>query len=140
MTKKITKKTVIYTQNTCGYCKAIKDEFVKNDIEFDERLISEYKDEWGEVVKLTNIAATPTICFEENYFIPGRDFNNPQNLINTLNNYKSYGNVSLFEIAEKIKTLNYNMGMAFGRLDQSIKTIEQKLEKDVNINDTKKIE
>ena len=29
----------IYTNSTCGYCKQLKDELNKNDIEFKEKLI-----------------------------------------------------------------------------------------------------
>jgi hypothetical protein len=31
---------------------------------------------------------------------------------------------------EKIKTMNYNMGQAFGRLDQLLRQIETKINKD----------
>ena len=130
------KKITIYTQDSCGYCKTIKEEFTKNDMKFEERFISECKDEWNEIVRITNIAATPTIFFEENYFVPGRDFNTPQNLITTISNYKKGGELDLFAIAQKIKTLNYNMGMAFGRMDQLLRTIEQKVEVD-NVKEIK---
>ena len=51
-------KIIIYTQNTCGYCEAVKNELTKNNIEFEARLINEFQDEWDKVVGLTNLPTT----------------------------------------------------------------------------------
>ena len=120
------KKITIYTQGACGYCKTIKDELTKNNIEFEERLINEWSDEWQKVNSLTNIPTTPTIFYEDSYFIPGRDFGSPQQLINILKNFKKSEFSESKQILERIKTLNYSINTAFGRLDQLLRTIEQK--------------
>ena len=120
-------KVIIYTLDTCGYCKTIEQEFEKNNIEFENRLTNEWESEWNKVTSLTNLPATPTIYYKGSYFVPGRDFFNPENLINILSNYEKTEDVSLLHISEKIKTLNYNMSMAFGRVDQLLKQIENKL-------------
>ena len=123
-------KITIYTMETCSYCKTIKEELTKNNIEFEEKLTSENKDEWQKVNSLTNIPTTPTIYYKNNYFIPQRDFGNPQMLINLLKEFKE----SEFSLShrnnEAIKTLNYNVAMAFGRLDQLLKQIETNTKKD----------
>ena len=125
-------KITIYTMETCPYCKTIKEELTKNNIEFEEKLTSENKDEWQRVNSLTNIPTTPTIYYKNNYFIPQRDFGNPQNLIELLKNFKE----SEFSLShrnnEAIKTLNYNVAMAFGRLDQLLKQIETNTKKEKN--------
>ena len=121
------KKITIYTQGACGYCKTIKDELTKNNIEFEERLINEWSDEWQKVNSLTNIPTTPTICYEDSYFIPARDFGSPQQLINILKNFKKSEFSESKQILERIKTLNYGINTAFGRLDQLLRTIETKL-------------
>ena len=123
------KKITIYTQGACGYCKTIKDELTKNNIEFEERLINEWSDEWQKVNSLTNIPTTPTIFYEDSYFIPARDFGSPQQLINILKNFKKSEFSESKQILERIKTLNYSINTAFGRLDQLLRTIEQKIDK-----------
>ena len=118
---------IIYTNETCPYCKQIKDELTKVNIEFEERLTSEFQDEWNNIANLTRLPTTPTISFKNNFFLPGRDFGNPQGLIELLKNFKE----SEFDLPhqnnEMLKTLNYNTAMAFGRLDQLLRQIETKL-------------
>jgi len=122
-------KITIYTQSACGYCKTIKDALDKNNIEFEEKLINEHLDEWQKINSLTNMPTTPTIHYKENYFVAGRDFPSPEVLVNILKNFNGNNDVSLFKVLENIKTLNYNMATAFGRLDQLLRQIEQKVNK-----------
>ena len=114
----------------CSYCKTIKEELTKNNIEFEEKINTKFQEEWNKVVALTNMPTTPTIYYKNNYFIPQRDFGNPQNLIELLKNFKE----SEFSLShrnnEAIKTLNYNVAMAFGRLDQLLKQIETNTKKE----------
>ena len=123
-------KITIYTQSACGYCKTIKEELTNNNIEFEVKLITEFEDEWDDIASLTKLPTTPTVYYKNNYFLPGRDFVNPQALINLLKNFKE----SKFSLShrnnEAIKTLNYNISIAFRRLDQLLTTIEQKINTD----------
>ena len=120
----------IYTNSTCGYCKQLKDELNKNDIEFKEKLISEFTVEWQDVVNLTGLPTTPTIKYKEEYFVPGRDYQNPQQLMNILETFPDSSHDYNKRTFERIKTLNYNMSVAFGRLDQLLRQIETKINKD----------
>ena len=122
-------KITIYTQGNCGYCKTVKDALNKENIEFEEKLINEHLDEWSRINSLTNIPTTPTIHYKENYFVAGRDFPSPEVLVNILKNFNGNSDVSLFKVLENIKTLNYNMATAFGRLDQLLRKVEQKINK-----------
>ena len=120
----------IYTNSTCGYCKQLKDELNKNDIEFKEKLISEFTVEWQDIVNLTGLPTTPTIKYKEEYFVPGRDYQNPQQLINILQSFPDSSYDYNRRAFERIKTLNYNINMAFGRLDQLLRQIETKINTD----------
>ena len=120
----------IYTNSTCGYCKQLKDELNKNDIEFKEKLISEFTVEWQDVVNLTGLPTTPTIKYKEEYFVPGRDYQNPQQLMNILETFPDSSHDYNRRAFERIKTLNYNMSVAFGRLDQLLRQIETKINTD----------
>ena len=120
----------IYTNSTCGYCKQLKDELNKNDIEFKEKLTSEFTVEWQDVVNLTGLPTTPTIKYKEEYFVPGRDYQNPQQLINILQTFPDSSHDYNKRTLERVKTLNYNMSVAFGKLDQLLRQIETKINTD----------
>ena len=123
-------KIEIYTASTCGYCKTLKDELTKNNIEFDEKLTTDYKDEYQAIVNLTGLATTPTIKYKGEYFVPGRDYGNPQQLINILESFQSSEYDDSRRVLERIKTLNFHINTAFGRLDQLLRQIETKLNTD----------
>ena len=114
----------------CPYCKQIKEELTKNNIEFEEKLNSEFQDEWNDVTSLTRLPTTPTINYKDNYFVPGRDFGNPQGLINLLQNFKESNFSQEKQLIEMSKTLSYNIIMAFNRLDSILKQIETKINKE----------
>ena len=71
-------KIEIYTNSNCKYCKQLKDELTKNNIDFEEKLTSDFKDEYQSIVNLTGLPTTPTIKYEGEYFVAGRDYGNPQ--------------------------------------------------------------
>ena len=120
-------KIEIYTNNTCPYCKQIKDELSKKNIEFEEKLTPDFTDEYQEIVNLTGMPTVPTIKYNDEYFIPGRDFQNAQQVINLLETFKVSQYDDSRRILERIKTLNFHINTAFGSLDQLLRKIETKL-------------
>ena len=121
------KKIEIYTNNNCKYCQQLKDELNKNNIKFKEKLTADFKDEYQQIVNLTGVPTTPTIKYEGEYFVPGRDYGNPQQLINILETFKSSEYDDSRRVLERIKTLNFHINTAFGRLDQLLRKIETKI-------------
>ena len=120
-------KIIIYTNKTCPYCKQIKEELTKNNIEFENILTTNDIEEWQSIVNFTGMPTVPTIRVNGEYFVPGRDFGNADLLIKLIQNYTP----SLYTVEEvmleKIKTLNYNMSMAFNRTNQILTQIETKI-------------
>ena len=88
MAKSKKQELVIYTNPTCPYCKQIKAELEKEEIKFIEKSTPDCLDEWNNIVELTNLPTVPTLVLDNNYFIPGRDFTNPQHLIGKIKDYK----------------------------------------------------
>jgi len=74
-------KIEIYTNENCGYCKDLKKELENKNIKFKNKLTSDFKDEWQEVVKLTKIGIVPTVKCNNEYLVPGRDFTTMEQLI-----------------------------------------------------------
>ena len=123
-------KIIIYTNNTCGYCKQIKEEFTKANLEFENKITSENESEWQEVVNLTGMGTVPTVIYDDEYFVPGRDFQNAQQLADRLKSFETPKYTQSRRTFERVKTLNYNINMAFGRLDQLLRQIETKINTD----------
>ena len=120
-------KIEIYTASTCGYCKQLKDELTKNNIDFEEKLTTDFKDEYQAIVNLTGLPTTPTIKYEGEYFVPGRDYSNPQQLVNLLETFQLSEHDDSRRVLERIKTLNFHINTAFSRVDQLLRKIETKL-------------
>ena len=125
-------KITIYTNETCPYCNTIKETLEKNNIKFTEKLISEYQEEWSNIGSLTNMSQTPTIIINNEYFVPGRDFFNPEHLINIIKEFKKSKFDYSIRSFERIKSLNFNILTAFNRLDTTLRNIENKLNKEEN--------
>ena len=123
-------KIEIYTNNTCPYCKQIKEELTKKDIKFEDKSTSEFTGEYQQIVNLTGMPTVPTIKYKDEYFVPGRDFQNAQQLVNILETFESSNYNDSRKTLERIKTLNFNINTAFGRMDQLLRQIETKINKE----------
>ena len=123
-------KIEIYTNNTCPYCKQIKEELTKKDIKFEDKSTSEFTGEYQQIVNLTGMPTIPTVKYKDEYFVPGRDFQNAQQLVNILETFESSNYNDSRKTLERIKTLNFNINIAFGRMDQLLRQIETKINKE----------
>ena len=121
----IKEKIIIYTNENCPYCKKIKEKLKENNIKFTNKLTVDHKKEWEEIIGLTGMPTVPTIYYKNNYFVPARDFQNEDHLIRIFNNFEESKFPTELQNFERLKTLNYNMGLAFQRTDQLLKQIEQ---------------
>ena len=118
-------KIVIYTNEQCPYCKQIKEKLEESKIKFTSKLATDHIKEWDAVINFTGMPTVPTIYYKDNYFVAARDFSNPEHLVNILNNFEKSKFTIEEQTLEKLKTLNYNMSMAFQRADQLLRQIEQ---------------
>ena len=116
---------VIYTNENCPYCKKIKEKLIENNIKFTNKLTADNKEEWESIISLTGMPTVPTIYYKNNYFVPARDFQNEDHLLRIFNNFEESKFPIELQSFERLKTLNYNMGLASQRTDQLLKQIEQ---------------
>ena len=117
----------IYTNETCKYCEQVKKALKEKDIEFIEKSTKKYNKKWNEIMNAIHIGTTPTILFKNCYFVPDRDFQNPQQLINLLSSYEKPILNSNDLVIERMKTLNYNIINALQDIDRILKDINRKL-------------
>ena len=122
-------KIIIFTQKGCVYCDNVKEKFTEEKIEYIEKTAEENKSNWEDIIRFTGVPMTPTIVYKDEYLVPGRDFGNPKQLAEIIKNTKTSKFSLSKRIDQKIKTLNYNMGMAFGRTDKILREIELQLRK-----------
>jgi len=126
------KEITIYTNETCPYCKTIKEKLKEENIKFIEKDILKFTDEWNSMSELTGMAQLPTLVFDKEYYIPGRDYFSPEHLISLIKNSKE----SKFDYStrsfERIKSLNFNILTAFNKLDTTLRNIENKLNTEEN--------
>ena len=120
-------KITIYTNETCAYCKQVKNKFKEKKIKFIEKEVKKWKKEYQQIVNLTSVATTPIVEYKNEYFIGGRDYRNPDQLIDILKVFENSKYDDSKIIIERLKTLNYNMATAFNALDQVLKLIETKI-------------
>ena len=120
----------IYTNETCPYCKSIKGKLQEYDVKYNEKLTKDYKKEYQQIVNLTGINTVPAVVINDEYYIPGRDFQNAQHILNIIETYSDNSFDLSRRTFERIKTLNYNINIAFGRLDQLLRKIETKINTD----------
>tara|TARA_B110000902_G_C13911390_1_gene438430 strand:+ start:105 stop:500 length:396 start_codon:yes stop_codon:yes gene_type:complete len=120
-------KITVYTNKTCPYCKLVKEALTKNNIEFEDIPTSSAVEEWQSIVSFTGIPTVPTICVNGEYFVPGRDFGSAELLVKLIQSYAPSLYTTSEVVLEKLKTLNYNMSMAFNRTNQLLTQIETKL-------------
>jgi len=120
-------KIKIYTNANCAYCNTIKQKLKEENVEFNEFLTSEYIKAWKEVSGLTGMATVPTIEYKGEYLVPNRDYNNPDNLVRILKEMEASNETYSRRCFERIKTLNYNINIAFFRLDKTLRDIESKI-------------
>ena len=127
-------KIIIYTNDTCPYCKQVIEYFDNNDVKYTNKVTSEFKEEFNEISNLIDMGQVPLIEYKNQYFAPARDFPNPQILVNILKSFKESSFSETRQLLEKVKTLNFNMSQAFVRLDQRLTQIENKLNTEENGN------
>ena len=125
-------KITIYTNKTCPYCDQVKEKLKESSIEFIEKDVIEDKIEWEDVYSLTANPVTPTIKIGNEFLLSGRDFQQPQHLIELISNFKESTYNEDRRTLELVKTLNFNIFTAFQRLQQSLMQIENNTKKEKN--------
>ena len=119
-------KITIYTNETCPYCEQVKNKLKESEIDFVERQTKDWKTDWKKITYTTGIGTVPTVLHQNTYFVPGRDFQNPDQLVEILNSFEKFDTDNTI-VLEKIKTLNYNIMMTLQNLDQELKKIDSRL-------------
>ena len=121
------KEIIVYTNSSCGHCKAMKDLLEKEKIKFVEKLVTDHQEEWNLVTYITGLGLFPTINIGKEYFIPGRDYHQPQQVIEHLKNIEELNKVdSDARLLQAFKTLTFSLNNAFSRMFQQLEQLKNK--------------
>ena len=129
-TNKNKEEIILYSNENCKYCKELIEKFNDKKIKYKNVSTEKNTDKWVDVINLTTMPTTPTVLYKDTYFVAGRDFQNPEHLINIINNFKTSKFSVQKQTNERLKTLNYHINIAFQRIDQLLRQIETKINKD----------
>lgn len=82
----------IFSLNDCIHCKDLKIRLTNAKILFKDFDVDQHESFWKEIVKQTGENVVPTVCLYDrdkkiHVFIPGKDFNNGDEVINIIKRY-----------------------------------------------------
>ena len=122
------KEIKIYTNESCDYCKTIKELLNKEKIDFSEKLVKDNQKDWQQIVRLTGLGTFPTIVIGNEYYIPGRDFGGPEQMVNFLKNYQPQeANLSSdIRLLESFKTMAFSINQGMSRIMQQLDELKNK--------------
>ena len=122
-------KLKVYSQKNCKYCENIKEALEKEKFEFEMVEIDDNRDEWNELTRIIGMGMTPTIKFEEEVWVPSRDFRGPEELINRLKYFQEYPPKPVKEEEKMEMLLNglKNIAMSLNNLGMQLSNIHQKV-------------
>ena len=127
------KKIKVYTNSTCGHCAQLKKALQEANIKFIEKEASKNQKEWGLTQMITGLGMFPTVKAGDNYLVPGRDFNTPEQAVQKLQNIEDLDKLSNdVKLLEAFKTLTFSINNGFQRMFQQLNELQTKLNTEEN--------
>jgi|TARA_R110000787_G_scaffold63666_2_gene143173 glutaredoxin len=115
----MSKKVIVYTSKTCSFCAQMKKQLIAAEIDYIEKVTTEHAEEWDGVKTMTAVPVFPTLMVGDEYLIPNRDFQNPQQGIQLVKKYMSdtYVKPSTDKLTrELLKTINASVNIVAQRM------------------------
>ena len=127
------KKIEVYTNSTCGHCAQLKKALKEANIKFTEKEAGKNQKEWGLTQMITGLGMFPTVKAGDNYLVPGRDFNTPEQAVQKLQNIENLDKLSNdIKLLEAFKTLTFSINNGFQRVFQQLNELQTKLNTEEN--------
>jgi|TARA_R100000900_G_scaffold140282_1_gene120493 glutaredoxin len=117
----------IYTNPSCHYCKKVKDALDAAEITYEEIITSENFTEWNDLLRITGLAVTPTIVFQEEVWLPNRDFRTPEELVARVKHFVD-SPMPVLKLEDRVDQLFNsvkNIALLLNNLGQTIQQIQQ---------------
>ena len=118
---------LIYTQSTYNYCKQVKETLDNEGIKYVKKDHLKYSEEWKTLSQTTGMGVFPTLVINDNYIVPRRDFQNPQQAIQVIQilgdpDFKPDTSIDgkITKILERQNTNGYNLFMKIQHLENKL--------------------
>jgi glutaredoxin len=115
-------KITLLTNGT-PYCDTVKDYLNQEGIRYNEKTIKDNPKDIDRASSITNLSMFPMVYHKDMYLVFQRDFQNPQQLVQTLQHLakKSFENPkSDIKVQEQIKTMQYHIWTKINNLESKI--------------------
>jgi len=121
----IKNKLQVYSQSGCGACNKLKEVLKANNIKFKEKDVnSKYEEEFDTLAEIIGVWTTPTLVYNGNVLVNGRDFKDFESLPHVLKVF-SDSPLSLDRIAfERFKTFEANTQSALEYIVETLSKLE----------------
>ena len=114
----------VYSNPSCHYCKKIKEALDGASIEYEELITSEHMEEWNALLRITGLGVTPTIVFQEEIWLPNRDFRTPEDLIARVSHFIE-NPMPVLKLEDRLEQMNNSIKNTALLLNQMSQTIQQ---------------
>lgn len=127
------KEVIVYTSKSCSFCAQMKKQLLAAEIDYIEKVTTEHVEEWDGVKTMTAVPVFPTLMVGDEYLIPNRDFQNPQQGVQLVKKYMAdtYVKPDTEKLTrELLKTINASVNIVaqrMGALQNKVNKLETTL-------------
>ena len=114
---------IILLDNGTPYCDTVKKHLDQQGILYIEKTLKDNPNDVNEATSVTNLSMFPMVYHKDMYLVFQRDFQNPQQLVQTLQHLakKSFENPkSDIKVLEHLKTLQYHVWTKLNNLENKL--------------------
>ena len=119
----------LYTNPTCHYCNRLKTILQEKNVPYEEIVASENEEEWNEITRIAGIGMTPAVIFQDEIWLPNRDFRTPEELVSRINHFTEnpMKPLKLEERLDQVHNTVKNLTLLLNQMSQTIQTLNSKV-------------
>ena len=126
----------LYTNPSCHYCNKIKSQLDEAGIEYTEIITSDNVEEWNNLIRVTGLGMTPTIVYQEETWMPNRDFRTAEELVSRIKHFEEHPmtRLSLEDRVDQVNNAVKNITLLLNQMNQQMQSIQQQLSSTPPVN------
>ena len=119
-------KIIVHTTEGCDYCTDVKKLLSEANVKFEDKPSKDNQQAWQRVMRITGLGTFPTFEVGNEFFVPGRDYNSPDQIVNYLKNYtKPEEDYPIeLQLMQSFKTMAYSINQGITKMLQELKNKE----------------
>ena len=119
-------KIIVHTTEGCDYCTDVKKLLNEANVKFEDKPSKDNQQAWQRVIRITGLGTFPTFEVGNEFFVPGRDYNSPDQIVNYLKNYtKPEEDYPIeLQLMQSFKTMEYCINQGITKMLQELKNKE----------------